>query len=142
MTVPSPARVALNDQIDAAIGDATHQVDQMQLLSSGSSVSEDPWLNDQIAALRRAVETGTVRCCEHLATGPAVAYAALWRPGALACPQCLDTLEPDPGEDHICDRCNRHTPEIDTAVIRLGFVLVTFGACPPCARALGAPEIA
>jgi hypothetical protein len=133
--MPTPAAIAHADQLHAASVEARRTLARLGPAAT-ITLTESPWLAEQIAALHRGLTNGHGRACPHLGPAPRVAHAAVWAPGILTCPACVAQLRPATAvEDATCDRCRRVVTRIHSAAAALGPVLLTYGLCPPCLTA-------
>jgi hypothetical protein len=126
---------ALRDQLDAASTDARRTLHEIAAVVAGpiTPATPPPWLSGHLSALREALQQRRVRGCPHLATGPAVAYAAIWAPAILACAACAAyLLRPTPEEDRRCDRCRRTADVLHPGMVATGPILLAYGLCPTC----------
>jgi hypothetical protein len=133
--MPSPAAVAHDDQLSAAMRHVQTVIRDLADANDERIVTTRPsgWLLAQGLALQAAMNGRTARACRHVAYAPAVAYAAVWKPGIITCAACRPLLAPDPAEDLICDKCRKHTPGgLHPCAVAVGPILLAFGVCPTC----------
>lgn len=132
-------QIAQADQVQAAANDARRLLDHAaeQEGTTLHTTVTDPWILAQAQGLRDALQFGAVRACRHLANGPGIGHAAVWRPGFIVCPACTPLLVPKPKEDSTCDRCRRHAHDIYAGAITVGPILLGYGLCRSCASETG-----
>lgn len=129
---------ALADQLAAATHDARTRLDHIAHHTGARPITPatvPEWLHGHLRALRDAIHSDHATYCPHLATGPTVAYAAIWKPAILTCAACAATVfRADHTEDTTCDRCRTHTPDtpLHPGLIASGPVLLAYGLCIHC----------
>lgn len=70
--------------------------------------------------------------CSHLPYG-LPGFAALWRPGLIACTSCAETFQLHGSADHVCDRCRRISyDKLNALALPLRDALLFGGLCPNC----------
>jgi hypothetical protein len=124
---------AIRDQLDAAAREATHHLRTVAAaIGSTFSTAVPDWLRPHIDTLRHAIDTRTDTGCPHRWSGAQILAAAVWAPGVITCGPCHPLLKPSPGEDHICDRCNRYVRHLLNGTVQYGPILLNFGICHAC----------
>lgn len=134
---------ALADQVTAATRQARTALLEAGPAGWGDTVQVPTlpaWLAEHWNALRAAITAGTAQACKHLAAGPRVAHAAVWRPGVLVCSLCSPILTPNSVEDSTCDRCRRYVRRIYPGAAQVGPVLLGYGLCRRCKADLATSE--
>jgi hypothetical protein len=139
MSAPILDPTALADQLQAATTEARRLLARAAHAEGVPLAATAPggWLAQQAANLVQALTSGTGQVCPHLGPCPTVVRAAVWAPGRLVCPDCIDTLRPDPAEDDTCDRCRRHTTRLYAGAAAFGPIILGYGLCRSCAAATG-----
>jgi len=126
--ITDPAAFA--DQHQAAVSHLDRILDRTGMGMTLGTV--EPWLSDRIDDLLKAIDNGQAETCPHLsAGGPSPCFAALWRPGRIACPACTSSLELD--QDPRCSRCGTDPGEqIGLRTVQLANLAVLVIECDTC----------
>lgn len=137
----------LTDQQNAASDDAGRilqlEAALLDTTAEHRAVADVPdWLRLDLLTTITAWTAGRAHTCTHdpHPARPQTVYAAAWRPGLIACGQCIHLvcLQPGSRADRRCDRCGRVTAGLDDGdgihPIRLqyGPILYAAGACTDC----------
>lgn len=104
------------------------------------------WLRGQVAAMNDGIEAGTAHHCRHLVAADQdsldmARFAALWKPGVVACLACVAAGAFRMSEDEAgrCDRCGQHAGALAPFLSRSGDFIVHFKLCVDCGTREGAP---
>lgn len=139
-----PADTAAADQLDAAVADASRIVTEAaaRVGASRTVARRVGFVADLVARLSGLVALGAVTSCAHL-TSPRPAMTAAWRlDDALLCPSCASTgLRLSGDADRRCDRCGDVVDVIRRGTVQWGAVMIIFGLCQPCGRALAREQV-
>jgi hypothetical protein len=129
-----PHLTALADQLAAASADAEHTIRTAARHPGMRLARTRPhaWLAGHLATLGLALAYGTARLCPHIGAAPRIVHAAVWAPGMLVCPACVDLIRPNGLEDATCDRCRRHVGRLHAAAVAFGPILLGYGLCTRC----------
>lgn len=136
------AAAARRDQLHAASTDARRIVRR----SAGApgvrqaEVDPSPWLRALAERIEARSAAGEVWACRHVSSSPEPVWAFAWQPDRVWCAACaVDRAEATRGstEDRTCDVCRAVVPALTAAVVAVGPLLLTFGACDACAGVAG-----
>lgn len=135
----NPRATHLADQRAAAVRHATTTITSAAnaLGVPAGPADDNPWLQDQYAALRATIKAGRGYLCPHIGPTPMLVMAAAWAPGRIACPLCATTalFTLTPTEDFTCDRCGQQDPQLERGACSFGPILFHFGLCSICIEA-------